>query len=316
MSKQAIAPPSGMQAQKGTPSDDPLPAVITRTASKQTYYTIRWLVDRTRRLDAYRAYAYFRWVDDWLDERISDQAERQDFIARQCNLVDACYQGVWPQELTVEEQIVVDVIRGDHEPSSGLQSYVRHMMAVLAFDAERRGRLISAMDLARYTDHLATAVTDALQYFIGHGQAIPDSESRCLAATGAHIAHLLRDTFEDVAAGYYNIPAEFVKAHGIDPWDIESAPYRTWVESRVRLARTDLKAGEAYLMQVRNLRCRLAGYAYIARFMPVLDAIERDEFRLRPAYPESKSLRAGLKASWSLLADAVKFTASSSTGPA
>ena len=80
-------------------------------------------------------------------------------------------------------------------------------------------------------------------------------------------------------------------------------------------ARTAFKAGEAYLTQVRNLRCRLAGYAYIARFMPVLDAIERDEFRLRPAYPESKSLQAGLKAGWSLLANAAGYTASSSTGP-
>ena len=40
---------------------------ITKAASKQTYYTIRFLVDRERVDDAYRAYAYFRWVDDVLD---------------------------------------------------------------------------------------------------------------------------------------------------------------------------------------------------------------------------------------------------------
>ena len=40
---------------------------ITKAASKQTYYTIRFLVDRERVEDAYRAYAYFRWVDDVLD---------------------------------------------------------------------------------------------------------------------------------------------------------------------------------------------------------------------------------------------------------
>ena len=51
------------------------------------------------------------------------------------------------------------------------------------------------------------------------------------------------------------------KAYGLDPWSIESAPYRTWVESRVRLARTAFKAGAAYLTQVMYLRCRLAGYA-------------------------------------------------------
>lgn len=37
-----------------------LSAAITQTASKQTYYTIRFLMDRDRVKDAYRAYAYFR----------------------------------------------------------------------------------------------------------------------------------------------------------------------------------------------------------------------------------------------------------------
>ncbi len=40
---------------------------ITKAASKQTYATIRFLVDRERVNDAYLAYAYFRWVDDVLD---------------------------------------------------------------------------------------------------------------------------------------------------------------------------------------------------------------------------------------------------------
>ncbi len=42
-------------------------ATLTKIASKQTYYTIRFLVDRARVEDAFRAYAYFRWVDDVLD---------------------------------------------------------------------------------------------------------------------------------------------------------------------------------------------------------------------------------------------------------
>jgi phytoene/squalene synthetase len=44
-----------------------LASSITKAASKQTYYTIRYLVDRERVDDAYRAYGYFRWVDDILD---------------------------------------------------------------------------------------------------------------------------------------------------------------------------------------------------------------------------------------------------------
>ena len=44
-----------------------LAAAITKAASTQTYYTFRLLGDRERVEDAYRAYAYFRWVDDTLD---------------------------------------------------------------------------------------------------------------------------------------------------------------------------------------------------------------------------------------------------------
>ncbi len=44
-----------------------LAAKITKAASRQTYYTIRLLVDRNLVDDAYRTYAYFRWVDDALE---------------------------------------------------------------------------------------------------------------------------------------------------------------------------------------------------------------------------------------------------------
>jgi phytoene/squalene synthetase len=106
---------------------------------------------------------------------------------------------------------------------------------------------------------------------------------------------MLRDTFEDVAAGYYNIPCEYLEAKGIQPWDVTSNAYRGWVIERVRLARAYFRAGQAYAAQVRNRRCRLAGYAYIARFEWVLDTIEREGYRLRPEYPERKSLNAGLR---------------------
>ena len=289
----------------GVSSNDTLPAIITKNASKQTYYTIRLLVDRERRLSAYRAYAYFRWVDDLLDEEISARSERLDFVARQRALVEACYQDACLPTLTVEECMLVDLIRRDREPTSDLRSYICNMMAVMAFDAERRGRTISTSELATYTGHLATAVTDALHYHIGHGEYAPHGDSRYLAASAAHITHMLRDTFEDVESGYFNIPAEFLDEYHIGPSDVESAPYRAWVDNRVSAARAAFKAGDAYLAQVENRRCRLAGYTYTARFTPVLEAIERDRYLLRPRYPEGKGLRGGLRTTWSLLIDAL-----------
>jgi phytoene/squalene synthetase len=263
-----------------------LPARITRAASKQAYYIIRFLADRDRRLAAYRAYAYFRWMDDRLDLPVSERPERLGFIARQQELVECAYHGQPWSDLTREERLVADLIRSDDEPASGIQSYIGHMMAVMAFDASRRGRWVTEQELYHYTQHLSIAVTDALHYFIGHKYAPPPCESRYSAAMGAHITHMLRDTFEDVALGYFNVPRELLEANDLDPRDVQSAPYRAWVRRRVQLARSYFKQGASYLARVKSMRCRLAGYAYMARFVGVLDAIEREDYRIRPAYPE------------------------------
>ena len=42
-----------------------LARAITRAGSKQTYYTARLMVDKALVDDFLKAYAYFRWVDDY-----------------------------------------------------------------------------------------------------------------------------------------------------------------------------------------------------------------------------------------------------------
>lgn len=267
-----------------------LARAITRAASRQTDLTIALLVDRPRRPDAYRAYAYFRWLDDHLDQGQLSRADRLAFVQRQAALIEAGYGGRWPASLTPEEQLAADLIRSDREPASGLQTYMRQMLAVMVFDADRRGRLISQAELQEYTRCLATAVTEAMHHFIGHAGAAPTGDWRYAAVTAAHITHMLRDTAEDVEAGYVNIPREVLAARGLAPQEFGRAPYRAWVQERVALARAGFQTGRRYLAQVECWRCRLAGCAYIARFEGVLDALEQEGYHLRRAYPERQRL--------------------------
>jgi phytoene/squalene synthetase len=273
-----------------------LASSITKAASKQTYYTIRFLVDRERVADAYRAYAYFRWVDDILDAESGLEPERHAFIVRQKSLLECCYRGEPPHDAAFEEQMLVDLIQGDTEKNSGLQIYLRSMMAVMTFDAGRRGRLISVSELDDYTRQLAMAVTEAMHYFIGHGSYSPYNEARYMAVNAAHITHMLRDTFDDIRTGYFNIPREVLDANHVSPQDVYSRAYRAWVQDRVELARVHFMLGRGYLSRVENTRCRLAGFAYIARFEGVLDSIERDGYQLRPVYPQRKGLSTILQA--------------------
>ncbi|MEW5869545.1 MAG: squalene/phytoene synthase family protein [Chloroflexota bacterium] len=278
-----------------------LAAAITKASSKQTYYTFRWLVDRPLVADAYRAYAYFRWVDDALDGDVGTSVERRAFLERQEDLLEACYAGQAPGDACPEERMLVDLVAHDHAANSGLQVYLRNMMAVMRFDMKRRGRTISRLELAEYTRLLATAVTEVLHYFIGHNCELPCRERRYLAVQGAHVVHMLRDAVEDAQAGYFNVAGEYVEAHNLPLMNLDHPAYRKWVYNRVQLAHLYFDLGEQYLAQVKNLRCRLAGAAYVARFKYVLRLIEQDDYRLRAAYPERKSLRAGLWMAWTTL---------------
>jgi phytoene/squalene synthetase len=180
-------------------------------------------------------------------------------------------------------------------------------MAVMSFDTGRRGRLVSQAELSGYTRCLASAVTEAMHYFIGHDCASPQDETRYLAVTAAHITHMLRDTFDDIQAGYFNIPREVLETNHLAPQDVHSDAYRVWVKGRVALARAYFKAGGDYLNRVESRRCRLAGFAYTARFEWLLNAIDRENYYLRPQYSERKSLSSGLRMSWHALASMINL---------
>jgi len=290
-----------------TPVSQSLASAITRDASKQTYYTIRFLVDRPLVQDAFRAYAYFRWVDDVVDavacpgqaEGDAERSIRAQFLERQRTLLDACLLGERPRIVDPHEALLVELVGRGRDPR--LDAYLRHMMLVMAFDVGRRGRLVSQHELDEYTRWLAVAVTEAMSYFIGNGADSPHDETRYQAVTGAHIVHMLRDTCADVAAGYFNIPLEVLEASSIGPAELGSDPYRAWVSDRVRLARAYLDVGKDYFARVQSQRHRLAGVAYIARFEWLIETLEREDFRLRPEYGERRSLATQLQIGRSIL---------------
>lgn len=281
---------------------------ITKAASKQTFYTIRLLVDRERVQDAYLAYAYFRWVDDTIDADSITDSEQMRFLERQKHLLESCCNGKHLGDVDPHESMLVELLSRETGIDTGLHAYLHGMMRVMEFDARRRGRLISQSELDAYTFWLSSAVTEALHYFIGHCCTSPHNETRYLAVTAAHITHMLRDTYDDVQAGYYNIPREVLEANQIGPRDVHSPAYRAWVKSRVQKAQRYFEAGRAYLGQVESLRCRLAGLSYTARFEWLLDTIESEGYNLRPLYEERKSAGTALRMSWQVLTSIARLS--------
>lgn len=271
---------------------------ITRQGSKQTYFTGRLMIDRDLADDFYRAYAYFRWVDDIIDVSSRSDDERHTFIRHQRELIDRLYRNERPEDLIPEEAMVADLISHDRTKNSGLQSFIRNMLAIIEFDAYRKGWPVGLEEIVWYSNSLAKSVTDGIQYFIGNGYAYPDGDGRYSAAIGAHITHLLRDTLPDTADGFINISAEYLEDHDIGPADVNSDPYRAWVQERVEEARQYFLEGKRYLDELDILRCKIVGHWYCARFEAVLDTIESDGYYLRADYEERRKLSTWLKISW------------------
>ena len=267
---------------------------ITWASSKQSYITAMLLADRDLADDCLRAYAYFRWADDLIDITLQSGDERAAFIVRQQALIERLYRGDRPADLCPEEAMLADLIAHDRGPDSGLRSFIRSFMAVIAFDAGRNGRPVSRRELSAYTVCLGTAVMDGLLYFIANGHPYPRTPERNRAVIGAHITHMLRDTLEDLPVGFVNIPIEDIQSHGICLQDVESEPFRLWVREQVEQARSCFREGKRYIDSLDVLRAKLAGVWYCARFECILNVIERDGFVLRSEYPERHGLKAWL----------------------
>ena len=272
-----------------------LARTITRSSSKQSYYTACILVDKELVDDCCRAYGYFRWADDVIDLNAQPKDDRIAFIERQKDLVERLYRGEIPTDLCPEEEIIADLISHDRGENSGLHSFIHNFMAILEFDAQRKGEYLTQKELTWYSECLGRAVTDAIQYFVRNGYPYPDSPNRYQAATAAHITHMLRDLVSDLAEGYINVPCEYLEAHNLKPEDVENPLMRAWVKAQVQGARQYFLEGKQYLDQLDVLRCKIAGYWYCVRFECVLAAIEKDGFILRANYSERRKLSTRLK---------------------
>lgn len=268
---------------------------ITWAGSKQSYLTARLLADRDLADDCLRAYAYFRWADDIIDLAELTGAQRDAFIVRQQGLIERLYRGERPADLAPEEAMLADLIAHDRGTEGGLRSFIRNFMAVIAFDAARRGRAVSRRELDAYTETLATAVMDGLLYFIGNGHPTPRTPDRTLAVVGAHMTHMLRDLHEDLPNGILNAPAEDLQSGAFDLSDPGSESSRRWTRQQVARARACFRRGRRYIDSLDLLRLKLAGAWYCARFEHLLVVIERDGYRLRAEYPERHSPSAWLR---------------------
>lgn len=275
-----------------------LAETITRGSSFQTYVTIKLLVDKPLVLDCFKAYAYFRWLDDEIDIRCKTRKKRLDFIKRQKHIIQKSYLNKPLSDLTAEEKMIVALVSTNRNKKSKLGSFILNFFRIIEFDAYRKNTLISQKELTWYSKTLSIAVTDGIEYFINHRFSYPASTNHYRAGIGAHITHMLRDYHEDIPDGFVNIPKEYLQKHQLSPTDVGSPAFRNWVINQVTLARQYFRDGKTYIAALPVLKGKIAAYWYCARFESVLDVLEKDSYTLRFHYSRQSNLANYFRIIW------------------
>jgi phytoene/squalene synthetase len=231
---------------------------ITRKSSLQAYYIIRLLADKTLVNAAYRAYAYFRWLDDLVD----DNNTKPNVIASRLKIQEKIINfGLKKKKLNInlcpEEKLLDDLLKTINQKDSKLRNYILNFFEVMKFDFKRRGKRISKKELEWYSNKIAEAVTNCIEYFVGNNSnhiPYPQSKYNYHAARGAHKIHMLRDYQEDQKLGYFNIPKDA---------DIKK---NEWFNRQLKSAKKDFKLGKMYIAKISNIRTKIAAYLYCLRF--------------------------------------------------
>lgn len=254
-----------------------LAKTITRHSSRQTYLTIKLLVNRHLQADCYKAYAYFRWLDDQVDDVLAAQKDRMEFIIKQKQLIANAYQNLTPKIENAEEQLILDLIQSNPLPNTKLANFIKNFFAIIEFDAYRKGRAITQTEYLWYTQTLGQAVTECIEYFMEVANP-PKSADHYKAAIASHITHILRDFEEDQLQGYFNKPQD-------------NQNNQEWVKDQVKQARIYFRQGKEYINTLQSWRVKLVATWYCNRFEWILDTIENDRYHLRYNYYPKKHFK-------------------------
>jgi phytoene/squalene synthetase len=248
---------------------------ITYKNSRETYFIIKLLVDKPLINDAYKAYAYFRWMDDMADDVITDSTERLKFVARQKKLINNAYNGIFIKTKFPEEELILNLIKYNSQKKSLLHSYVVNFYSIIAFDAKRHGKLVTDKQLEWYSNRIGVAVTDCISFFIGNSTSPTPGMAQYKAATAAHIVHMLRDLKEDIPHGFINISKEFLVKNNLNKIDLNKINLDRWLNEKCKVARIYFKEGRKYIKNIPVFRRKLAAWLYCLRFEPFLKKLER-----------------------------------------
>lgn len=243
-----------------------------------TSLVAKLFVGRHERYFFYVLYSYFRWLDDFVDERSRSERERREFISGQ----DSVIRGLYRSRSTDRNGLIGRIVQHDLDGGCRLKPLILTMLDTFRFDLKRANRVVSFDELQDYSRNLGSAYAGLLLCFVEPTYKRQEEDS--LLAHACHLVHMLRDFEKDRKLGYINISQEEMEEHNIRLSQIEDERFEEWLKDRIKTIQRYFLKGKAKLNENPVLRLKLIGHLYCFRYETVLRQIREAGYRLKDSY--------------------------------
>lgn len=259
---------------------------ITKKSNLTTYWLVNVFGDRSAKDYSFLIYAYFRWVDDFIDSPDRSYEEKMRFIQRQNQLLTDLYAGNGnePASLRLEEKFALHFAYFDSQINNSLKEDILRFFAVLERDVLRGGAPKTILEAYRLMRLESIAYMNLVRYFITGQRCEAEDPEEYYAGIGCKIVHLLRDFAEDLDQGRANISEEEKELYGVDLGRINDSNFREWVKAKARLADECLRKGVNALHRSESFKYKLASLLYCARYQEILGKIKSNNYCLASRY--------------------------------
>jgi hypothetical protein len=247
-------------------------------ASSKFTYALGLLLPHSSRSIFWAWYAYLRLIDDSIDEVITDETKRNDFLERQFQLLS----GKWQAELLLlPERLIAKIAKSD--TTGALRTSIEGILTSIRFDSMRAGRPRSHTELHANFKREVTSYLSAIAYFCGlEDVSIPIGAN---AAIAAKTAHVLRDFSKDLMAPQLNISCEDFEIYHFET--IDGLPRAiwdglfAWAATNVRIAEQLFSQSRTELKHCRHFRYKIIVVALIAKYESYLQEVRRQNFNIQ-----------------------------------
>lgn len=237
-------------------------------ASREKNYVLARLLYGTLFGRAWRhaivGFAWLKCLDDAVDEE-PDADRAADTLRRQRRLMERVYggDGLSGEALPIPDRFGVPLFRRDRALGAPLRPILEAILETMAFDVDRRGKVLSDAELDAHVVKLGGSVLRYLAHFVSMDLRLPDEYVEPASRAYLHADSLI-DLAEDLRAGLINIPAEAMERYGIDPRS-PGPEVEAWRRNQVPGITALFEEARSHTRRIDSRAMRLLSSLFLAR---------------------------------------------------